>query len=162
MRTTRRGGGSLLIATEMDSRDFLKSVSVARRIMHMPGPYASDPALPLDRHCAGLVANYGHAGRAFVEALVGAAPMQRDIFRATHEKIKEYLCQDMMDSNSEIEQTWSREMALAMTAVDLACELCPKIMPDPVLWSKRLHWCWDQLRKTAKKRDVDESTDSAV
>jgi len=161
-QTVKNTRGPLILATELDARDFLIAGGAVRRFLPMPAPYVDNPKKKLGVHADSLMANYGHAGRAFVEALVATTPKQREGFKARMAKNWDFLGDGNDEDVSENETSWGQQIALALTAIDVACELCPDIMPDHELWSNAVLACWNKLGEVAKSKDVAESADVAA
>ena len=71
----RTSPGCAVVATETDVSEFLSKGGVIRRFLPIRGPYTT--GVPLGSFKDVLVSNYGHAGRALLEALVASTTAQR-------------------------------------------------------------------------------------
>jgi hypothetical protein len=141
----RHSVGSAVVATETDVSEFLIKGGAVRRFLPMPAPYARKP---LGEYIGTLAENYGHAGHALVSALVGLSVDFRKRFAATkHSRLGEVLAGD--DAGNEALRTWGDQIAVALAASNVACQLCPDVMPSRETWTAQILECWAGLRKLA-------------
>lgn len=146
-RSNSQSTGCAVIATEIDSSEFLVKGGAVRRYLPAPAPYATRP---LGGLIEPLCRSYGHAGAALVKALVASSVEQRAEMaerKASHLE----LLREGMDASNESLRTWSDQVAVALAAADTACRLCPDIMPDHEAWTAQVLAAWEALRSMGEE-----------
>jgi hypothetical protein len=154
-RSVMAATGCACFATETDVSEFLTKGGAVRRFLPLPGPYATRP---LGGYVAALAANHGHAGRALIEALVSLPKAERGALADLREAHLAQL-REGTDPRSEALRTWSDQLAVALAAADVACRLCPAVMPEHELWTSQIMACWESLRPLASTDDSADSSD---
>ncbi len=148
--------GCAVIATEIDSSEFLVKGGAVRRYLPAPAPYATKA---LGYLIEPLCRSYGHAGAALVRSLVDAPAELRAELAERKEHHLGYL-RDGLDQANESLRTWSDQIAVALAAADAACRLCPDVMPDHESWTAQILAAWEGLRGLGE--DSSESSSDTV
>ena len=120
----------------------MRKGGVIRRLLRLPAPYARDGA-PLGRFHELFARHHGHLGRALCEALVATTPAQRAEMQKRRIPYLDGLA--IARSAPEHVQSWSHQIATALSAVDVCAQLVPAICPHPTAWKLAIHAAWQQL-----------------
>jgi hypothetical protein len=155
-RDNSQSTGCAVIATEIDSSEFLVKGGAVRRYLPAPAPYASGP---LGQHIEPLCRSYGHAGLAIVQGLVLATSEERTAMAERKPHHLEYLREGLDPANESL-RTWSDQIAVALAAADVACQLAPDMMPDHETWTSQILAVWASLRSLGE--DSSESSSDTV
>lgn len=140
----RQAPGCAVLATETDTSEFIRKGGASRRYLSVRGPYGDS----LGRFVAALCGNYGHAGRALIEALVRSTPQQRDSLVALRDRYAAELKSQLTPGELQNEsiRTWTEQIAVAIAAAHVATDLCAAHFPDFEIWSQQILASWTRLK----------------
>lgn len=140
----RQSPGCAVLATETDTSEFIRKGGASRRYLSVRGPYGDS----LGRFVAPLCGNYGHAGRALIEALVKTTPQQRDSMTALRDRYAAELKSSLTTSElaNESIRTWTEQISVALAAAHVATDLCPTHFPDFEIWSQQILASWTRIK----------------
>jgi hypothetical protein len=134
--------GCALLGTETDPSEFLRKGGAMRRYLCPRPPYGDQ----LGRFREFLAKNYGHVGRALVQALVMATPARRAELAEIRVKHMEALRAELTpDQDNESVRTWTEQIAVCLATVEVVHELCPGMWPDAAVWFVSIRKAWEGI-----------------
>lgn len=135
--------GCAILATETDPSEFLRKGGALRRYLCPRPPYGDQ----LGRFRPLLAANYGHAGRALIHAIVRTTERQRRELSALREPHLARLREQASDTGHENESTstWAEQVAVCLATVEVTAALCPTAWPDARHWADQIRVAWDRI-----------------
>ena len=137
----RRSAGCAIVATEVDIKEFIIRGGAVRRFLPISQPYSSNS---VGIFINDLHAHYGHAGHMLMEQFVPLSRVERSNLGRMFDNNLKFMRSEFKVM-SEILRTWSEQFAVALTAADIACKLCPDVFPDHEIWTKQIIACWHKL-----------------